>query len=52
MMKNNLLCQQMKEQPKACSVIAVASGKGGGGKTSLSANLAICLALITLLGPS
>lgn len=43
-MKDNLLCQQMKGSPQGCSVIAVASGKGGVGKTSLSANLAICLA--------
>lgn len=38
------LRQQMQSQPAKCSVIAVASGKGGVGKTSLSANLALCLA--------
>lgn len=38
------LLEQMQKQPAKCSVIAVASGKGGVGKTSLSANLALCLA--------
>lgn len=46
-MKNNgdeYLREQMQQQEQGCSVIAVASGKGGVGKTSISSNLAICLA--------
>ena len=38
------LREQMQNQPAKCSVIAVASGKGGVGKSSLSTNLALCLA--------
>lgn len=41
---SQVLREQMHNQPGGCTVIAIASGKGGVGKTSLSANLAICLA--------
>ncbi len=38
------LARMAVEKKKSATVIAVASGKGGVGKTNISANLAICLA--------